>query len=175
MAVLTGNKLKLRAPEPEDLDLLYIWENDPEVWQISNTLTPFSRFTLKNYIENAHLDIYQAKQVRFMIDTLDTFSTIGTIDLFDFDPLHSRAGVGILIADNTRRKQGYAAEALDLLLDYCFSTLLLHQLYCNISSDNIASIGLFNKKGFVECGEKKEWIKTRDGWQSEFLYQLIRK
>ena len=175
MNKLSGDKIRLRAPEPEDLDLLYLWENDPEVWHVSNTLTPFSYYTLKNYIENSHLDIFQAKQLRLMIEIKDTSQTIGTIDLFDFDPFHNRTGIGILIGDVSQRKMGYASEALDILINYSFDILNLHQLYCGIGADNISSIRLFQSKEFVQCGEKKEWLKTAKGWQSEYLFQLIRK
>lgn len=175
MEILSGKNLQLRAPEPEDLDYLYQWENDPEIWQVSNTLAPFSRFTMKSYIESANLDIYAAKQLRLMIDLKGlTPLTIGTIDLFDFDPYHNRAGIGILIGDKKNRRQGFAEESLGLLINYCFQVLFLHQLYCNISSNNMASISLFQKKGFVKTGEKKDWLKTINGWENEDLYQLIR-
>lgn len=174
MARLKGEHILLRAPEPEDLDILYLWENDPEVWHVSNTLTPFSRYTLKNYIENSHLDIYQARQLRLMIELTETHDTIGTIDLFDFDPFHNRAGIGILIGDVTQRKKGFAGEALDVVIKYSFNILNLHQLYCGIGADNTSSITLFQSRNFVQCGERKEWLKTDSGWQSEFLFQLIR-
>lgn len=174
MGKLLSDKIRLRAPEPEDLDLLYLWENDPDVWHVSNTLAPFSYYTLKNYIENSHQDIYQAKQIRLMIDIRETPQTIGSIDLFDFDPFHNRAGVGILIGDVSQRKQGYAGEALDLLIDYGFEILNLHQLYCGIGADNISSIKLFKSRNFEQCGERKEWLKTSQGWQTEYLFQLIR-
>lgn len=175
MKLLTGENLHLRAPEPEDLEYLYMWENNPDVWTVSNTITPFSRFTLRNYIETSHLDIYQAKQLRLMIDIKETKRTIGSIDLFDFDPYHSRAGIGILIGDLTQQRKGYASEALDILIEYCFSTLALKQLYCNISKDNYNSISLFQKKEFVQCGEKKDWLKTPNGWQNELMFQLLRE
>jgi diamine N-acetyltransferase len=174
MTRLSGANILLRAPEPEDLDYLYLWENDPGVWHVSNTLAPFSRFTLKNYIENSHLDIYQARQLRLMIDLKDTGVPIGTIDLFDFDPYHQRAGIGILIGDVMERNKGYAAESVDLMIDYSFGILKLHQLYCNIGADNMNSIRLFLSKNFLKCGERKDWLRTDDGWQSEFIFQLIR-
>lgn len=110
-----------------------------------------------------------------MIDLKNPVVTIGTIDLFDFDPYHNRAGIGILIADTSYRRQGYAAEALDILIGYCFNMLTLNQLFCNISADNTASIGLFRNKGFEQSGEKKKWLKTPAGWESELFFQLFRE
>jgi len=179
---VTANKqnksiINLRALEPEDVDLLYRWENDPEIWSVSNTINPYSRFILEKYVENSHLDIYQVKQLRMMIDVktpgMKKPRTIGTIDLFDFDPYHNRAGVGILIGEKSYRKKGYASQALAQFIKYAFHTLQLHQLYCNIAIDNFESIGLFTKNGFLITGEKKDWLKTTAGYKNEYILQLI--
>jgi diamine N-acetyltransferase len=168
-------EIKLRAVEPEDLELLYEWENNNQYWIISNTVAPFSKFTLKRYIENSHKNIYETGQLRLMIDHIKKSKTIGTIDLFDFDPFHKRAGIGILIADENFRRKGYATMALKCLIDYCFKTLLLHQLYCNILPNNCESIDLFKKLGFEEIGIKKDWIKTDNGYLNEHFFQLIKE
>ncbi|HOK27364.1 MAG TPA: GNAT family N-acetyltransferase [Bacteroidales bacterium] len=164
----------LRAVEPEDLELLYQWENNIDYWLISNTIKPFSKYILKKYIENSHKTIFETGQLRLMIDTRENGKTIGTVDLFDFDPFHKRAGVGILIAEESSRRKGYATMALRCLIDYCFETLQLHQLYCNILSSNCESMELFRKLGFVETGVKKDWIKSSDGYLDEHFFQLIK-
>jgi diamine N-acetyltransferase len=167
--------IKLRALEPEDLELLYDWENDETYWSISNTVSPFSKYTLKRYIENSHKNIYESGQLRLMIEQTEDKITIGTIDIFEFDPFHKRAGIGILIADEAYRRKGYASLALTCLIDYCFKTLQLHQLYCNILSDNIVSINLFKKYGFSQSGIKKDWIMTGSGYMDVLMFQLINK
>lgn len=175
MTLLENNIIKLRPLEPEDLEIIYQWENDTSLWAVSNTITPFSKFILKKYIEESHLDIYQAKQFRFMIDlkTSETTKTIGIIDLFDFDPHHSRVGLGILIKEDKHKQKGYASNSIEVLLDYVFNTLLVHQVYCNIAIDNKASLKLFKKLGFEIIGLKKDWLKTNEGWKDEYILQLI--
>ena len=171
-----GNKIELRALEPEDLEILYQWENDQEVWKVSNTIVPFSRHILQKYIENAHLDIYQTKQLRLMIDYLaedNSRITLGAVDLFDFDPFHLRAGIGILIGETENRNKGFASLALTEIIRYSFKVLQLHQIYANITLDNKPSISLFEKLGFVLSGVKKDWIKTPDGFLDEATYQLL--
>jgi diamine N-acetyltransferase len=167
--------IKLRALEPEDLELLYEWENNDEYWIISNTISPFSRYTLKLYIENSHKTLYETGQLRLMIDLVPEKITIGTIDIFDFDSYHKRAGIGILIADEKYRHKGYATMALQSLIDYCFNTLQLHQLFCNIIENNTESLELFKKIGFKEIGVKKDWLKTIDGYLDERMFQLLDK
>ncbi len=167
----------LRALEPSDIELLYSWENDSEIWKVSNTIVPYSKYILKKYLENSHLDIYQTRQLRLMIDLKDDKQgnpkSIGTVDLFDFDPYHNRAGVGILIGDKSERKKGFASITLKKLIDYAFHTLQLHQIYCNILTDNKESLSLFQKHGFKLIGEKKEWIKMPGKFMGEYMLQLI--
>ena len=99
--------------------------------------------------------------------------SVGTVDLFDFDPFHLRAGVGILIASDKNRGKGYATMALKELIKYAFKTLQLNQLYCNISTDNEASMQLFQSCGFEMVGIKKKWIKTPTGYKDEAIFQLV--
>jgi diamine N-acetyltransferase len=174
--VYYSEKIALRAPEPEDLDLLYQWENDPEIWKVSNTITPFSRYILSKYIESAHIDIYQARQLRLMIDIItekEKAKTVGAIDIFDFEPFHLRAGIGILIGDKSARRKGYATKALEQVIQYAFETLQLNQLYCNINVDNKKSLILFENQGFKRVGIKKDWNKSLSGFVDEVLLQLI--
>ena len=176
MNYLENDIIKLRAPEPSDLDLLYKWENDTETWISGNTLTPFSRHILAKYIETAHLDIFETSQLRLMIDLKsDNMRTLGSIDLFDFDSFNRRAGVGILIAEKADRGKGYAREALKVLVVYCFELLGMHQLYCNIESDNKASLNLFKNQGFQIIGLKKDWLLRKNKYADEYLLQLINK
>lgn len=173
MVTLKGNNVYLRALEPEDLDFLFSVENDEEFWEISTTLAPFSRFILKQYLKNSTKDIYEVKQLRLVICTLEDIP-IGMIDLFDFDPKNKRAGLGILISDKIKHDKGYGGEALKLLCDYCFSHLDLHQVYANIGSENIKSIHVFEKNGFACAGTKKEWNFINGKFRDELLFQLIK-
>ncbi|MBC8147959.1 MAG: GNAT family N-acetyltransferase [Bacteroidetes bacterium] len=172
---MIGKKILLRALEPSDVDLLYKWENDQAIWKVSNTIIPFSKFMLEQYVISADQDIYTTKQLRLMIDLKESIvdKTIGSIDLFDFDPNNQRAGIAILITRENRNK-GYASEALELLINYAFNTLNLHQLYCNIDVDNKVSLKLFHNFDFKIIGTKKDWTYCDNEWNDEFMLQLVR-
>jgi len=172
---MTGPNVLLRAPEPADIDILYRWENDMRIWHLSNTITPFSKFAIEQYVLNAQDDIFSSKQLRLMIECHTAGSesgVVGSIDLFDFDPFHRRAGIGILLDESSRRK-GFASEAIGLLTEYCFKTLNLHQLYCNIEQSNTESIHVFTKAGFTACGNKQEWLFRNGQWMDELIFQKI--
>ena len=171
--ILENDGIRLRAVEPEDLELLYRWENDESNWKLSNTLVPYSRYILKKYIAGSGKSIYETGQMRLMIDIVPDERTVGTIDLYDFDHYHNRAGVGILIADPSDRKKGYASAALSCLINYAFDAIGLHQLWCNIQSTNPESMHLFTNHGFILCATRKEWIRTEEGYETEHTLQLI--
>jgi diamine N-acetyltransferase len=172
MQNLKGDKVHLRALEPSDIDEVYQWENDTSIWHLSNTIAPYSRFVLEQYLAEAHQDIFTAKQLRLVI-CLPSGKPVGCIDLFDFDPLNQRAGIGVLIAEPADRGKGYASESLSLLIAYSRDTLHLHQLYCNITAGNDSSLKLFTNLHFEICGTKKQWLRNSTGWTDELMLQRI--
>lgn len=172
--ILEHAHISLRALEPEDLETLYSWENNPSIWQLSGTLVPYSKYILKQYLENAGKDIFELKQLRLLIQLREENRPVGAIDLFDFDPHNQRAGVGILIADRGDRGKGYATEALETLLRYSFEVLGLHQLWCNIAVWNKPSIQLFKSAGFKVVGKKKDWLYNGAKFDDEWLLQCIK-
>lgn len=173
MITLKGKNLFLRALEPNDLEFIYAIENDESVWEISHTQTPYSRFLVRQYLENANQDIYEAKQLRLAICKNEDENAIGLIDLFDFDPKNNRAGIGILIKNTDDRNQGIGTEALGLLINYAFYNLNLKQLYANIDTQNTGSLKLFTNFGFQKIGVKKQWNLVNGVYKDEALFQLI--
>ena len=169
---LQGKNIILRALEPEDIDWLFQIENDATLWEISNTQQPYSRDLLQRYIAQAHQDIYTAKQLRLVIVYKEI--PVGIVDIFDFDPQHHRAGLGILVLPEFQ-SQGYASEALEIVINYAFSKLQMHQVYANITSDNYKSIALFEKLGFELVGNKEEWIYTPKSYKDELLFQKLNR
>ncbi len=170
--MLKGEQIYLRTLEPADADIILKWENNSDNWRVSNTLVPFSRKLIEDYVNSAQ-DIYSTKQLRFIICLVENDKEIGAIDIFDFDPYHLKVGLGILIAELEDRRNGYAKEAVLLIKEYCFNHLNLHQVYCNILSENKSSVDLFEKSGFTICGTKKDWVKSNDGWEDELMFQSI--
>ncbi len=172
MVTLKGKHIYLRALEPEDLEFIHEIENDESLWEISNTETPYSKYLIKQYLEESHKDIYQVKQLRLVISNYEN-EALGLIDVFDFDFKNRRAGIGILVRDSSKRNNGYGSEALKLLINYCFTHLNLHQLYCNITESNSASIKLFSNQGFRKVGLKEDWNLVNGSFKNEYLYQKI--
>jgi len=172
MALLENEHIRLRALEPEDLDLLYQWENNTDFWTVGHSVNPYSRYILKEYIANSHRDLFEMKQLRLIIELCSTGVAAGMIDLFDFDPHHRRAGIGILL-DPKYQGNGFAAEALTLLIDYSFSFLKLHQLYAHVPVSNEPSKKLFSSCGFTVTGTLTDWLTADKGYTDVQVMQLI--
>lgn len=172
METFKGKHIYLRALEPEDFDFIHEIENNQDVWEISNTITPFSKYIIKQYLDHAHKDIFEVKQLRLVISNY-AHEAIGMVDLFDFDFKNRRAGVGILIKDSINRGKGYGKETLQLLKAYCKIHLDLHQLYCNISEENDKSLKLFKTEGFEIIGLKKDWNFIHGSYKNEYLLQTL--
>ena len=171
--LLHGTVCRLRAVEPQDIDYIHRAENDPAVWDVSGTVAPYSRYSVENFVAEQQAGIYATHQLRMMIERTDDSRTVGMADLYDFDPVNLRAGVGILICDAADRRRGYAAEALLLLCDYAREVLRLHQLWCGVDAANRASLSLFRRAGFVRTGRRRDWRLTAGGWRDEIEMQKI--
>ena len=168
---ISHEKMTLRVAEPEDSDLLYRWENDRAVWRVSETIAPVSRFQIDQFLLGNN-DLLANRQLRLMIDLNGESQAVGSIDLFEYDPVNQRIGIGILI-DSPYRKRGLAAQALQLALTYLFDHLMVHQVHCLIDELNTESQHLFEGAGFVKAGQLKDWIKTPEGFIDVYSYQRI--
>lgn len=239
---LEGRRIRLRAVEPQDAEVLYAWENDPAVWAVSGTTEPFSREQIERFIDRQLQggDLFRTGQLRLMIETRGADKgackgadkgvdkgaggeageeprgkacneadgeagreacngadgepgertceeadgetcereaapcrAVGTVDLFEYDPLHGRAGLGILIYDPCDRRLGYARDAVETLCEYARNRLRMHQLWCCVGEANTASRALFRELGFREVGTKRDWLWSPEGYQNEILLQKI--
>ena len=171
MELLQRNGYRLRAPEPEDLGVMMQFENTPSLWEVSTPTGPYSRFYLKQYIETNQNDLYTDHQLRLMIEAPDK-QVVGIIDLCNFEPFHSRAEVGIVIAEEFRGK-GIGQLALNLLVGHCFDYLGIHQLFAYIDVTNEPCRHLFQKCGFEECAYLKDWMRTGKTYRDVVMVQHI--
>ena len=169
---LHNDVVALRALEPTDLDILYMWENDPRVWTASGTLTPYSRQMLWKYLEDYTGDIYQSRELRLMAVDSDSGEAVGTVDLFHFDPMNNRAELGLLVAPEYRGR-GYASAMLDLICDYARDHLGLRQLYVIITADNVPCIELFDRHGWRHSGTLRSWVRQGRDYTDACIYQCV--
>lgn len=163
--------ITLRSLTIEDLDFLIALENDPQFWHLSQTKQPYAKEDLENYIHNAQQSLAEACQQRFVISNTQK-TALGFIDLYAYDPLHRRAGVGILVHPRWQG-MGVGYKALEMLSDLAKNRFSLHQLYALISPENVKSLALFEKCDFSKSALKKDWYFYNDQFHDMWLYQKI--
>jgi diamine N-acetyltransferase len=171
MLTLEANICRLRALEPSDVDLLYVWENDPEVWRVSGTVAPLSYERLQRFVEEQNYDLYATRQMRLVVEAEGV--AVGTVDIFDFDPQHLRFGVGVLIYAQESRRRGYARAALEAVREYARRVMGLKQIWASVASDNEASVALFESLGFERCGLRRDWLRRGAEYVDVYEYQLL--
>lgn len=167
MSLTTGN-MSLRKLEPQDIPLMYLWENDSRSWQDGAVHNPLSQKDLRDYLSCTTGDIYKDGQLRLIISSNQ--QSVGCIDLYDFDPFNRKAGIGIYI-DEAYRKSGYATKAIEQVVDYAFNMLDLSMLYAFVAESNTSSIRLFSKCGFKQTATLSRWTKRGD----VLVFQLINR
>lgn len=167
---MNGELIRLRAVEPEDVDLIFIWENDETLWRYGAVKGPISRHQLWNYAQNYDADPMKNGEIRFVVEDINTGEAVGCIDLTEIDSYNCRAQVGIFIS-KLHRNRGLAQDALSLLNDYACKILGLHQVWAVIGRENTSSISLFEKSGFKSCGCLRSWIKIRTSYEDALIYQ----
>lgn len=168
---LRSDICRLRALEPTDLDVIYLWENDPAVWRVSGTIAPISRERLRQFIAEQSYDLYATHEMRLVIESEGV--TVGTLDIVDFDPHHRRFGIGILVYDTSHRRQGYARSAIALIKEYARNTLGVRQIWATVAADNSASIALFEGCGFERCGYRRAWLRRGTEYIDEVEFQAL--
>ena len=168
MFISDGN-ISIRIAEPEDAAQIYRWENDRSLWRVSETICPTSLFQIEQFLLG-NSDLISNRQQRFMVLLNGVKLPIGSIDLFDYDPINSRIGIGVLI-ENAYRGKGFATTSLQLCLNYLFNDLMVHQVHCIVDVTNEESHHLFKKLGFTESGRRHDWIKTPEGYVDVVFYQ----
>ena len=159
----------LRRPKLLDLDQLILWENNLDNSLFSENPIFYTAEQIEEFL-NSDQDIFSDGQIRFMIDFGGI--SVGCVDLFEYDIVNSRAGVGIFM-DEKFRNMGIAREALSLLKFICIKDYFISNLHANILHTNKASIQLFERAGFTKNGVKENWIRTENSMLDVWFFQCF--
>ncbi|MEU6725942.1 GNAT family protein [Nonomuraea wenchangensis] len=165
--MLTGRRVRLRALEPADSELLWRWYHDPEVGRWMDGTPPIS--LAQNIEKGQNRPRNTFEQMVLGIEALDDGRLVGYVALGDTDFRHGEAELqSIAIGDRDRWGAGYATDALRVICRYAFEEMGLHRLTLWVVADNAAAVRAYTKVGFVEEGRKREAFRAR-GKRHDFL------
>lgn len=167
-------EIYLRKCILEDVDFMLQMENDPEIWSVSQTVEPYSREEIENFLDNSKHDLYLDHQLRLMVVLKEIDQPIGSVDLFELDADKRSAGIGITILKDFRNMR-FGTKALKMLVQEAFNELGLLELNCTIFTNNKSSIKLFESKGFKCIKLLKKNTEFMGLVYDEYLYQLKKK
>jgi len=168
--LLSDGTVTLRAMEPADIDIILAWENDTREWTSATTAAPFSRRNIEEYVLTYDADPFSARQLRLMVEAGGR--AVGAIDLFDFDPVNRRAGLGLVI-DPAARGRGYSVRAIALMARYAAGRLGIHQLWAVTAVGNCPAVAMLRAAGFACAGTLRQWLRTSPGYADACFFQLI--
>lgn len=168
-----GESFSIRALEPGDLDVLFEIENDSRLWPLGISKEPLNREILTLYLSTMPGNLQRDGQLRMALYRVNSPQrALALVDLYDYDPVARKAGVGIAVLESERGK-GLGAIALKELMDYSRNILALRMLHAVIPVENAASLALFEKIGFEHVGRLKDWIWTNGAFEDAHMKQIF--
>lgn len=162
--------MRLRAIEPEDLELLYTIENDATNWWLGTQTAPLSRYHLREYIANNESDIFKDEQLRLIAE--HEGRVVGIIDLFNFSPRHQRAELGVAILASEQGR-GFAQMAIREIISYARDIVSLHQIYAIVPCRNLPSLRMLENVGFTSEMMLKDWVFIEGKYENAAVMQLF--
>ena len=151
---LVGKKCYLSPMNINDAEIFTEWLNDLE---ITSNLDIYSNI-INIEIEKEFLEKL-SKEHNYSIIDRETDKLIGSCGFIGLDHLNQTAETGIFIGDKNYWDKGYGTESLQLLLDYGFNALNLHNIMLRVYSFNKKAVRIYDKIGFKIIGKRREALK----------------
>ncbi len=154
------------------LDLTYCtseylaWMNNPEVYRYLETGGDYKIEDLRKYLESVEANPFM---LFWAIHIKETGKHIGNIKIDPVNKRHSLGEYGIMMGDSDEWGKGYAKEASNIVIDYCFRELRLRKITLGVVEDNSAALKLYRKLGFTIEGVYRD-----HGYYNGKLCNLIR-
>jgi diamine N-acetyltransferase len=159
---LVGLKVGLGPLSEAHYPLIERWRNDFSMIIISgDSVGPDSSIA----VENSWAPLIRGDRpgwYGFAIYELSSLRPIGYTNVRDVDGAHRTAEFGILIGDGEHRGKGYGTEATQLMLDFAFTALNVHNVWLDTISLNVGAIKAYLKAGFKEIGRRREAFRIGD-------------
>jgi RimJ/RimL family protein N-acetyltransferase len=166
---LEGERVYLSPITPEDAETYTAWLNNLET-SLNLTLAPQ---VISETKEREILEKMSREGGHFAVVRQDDDTILGNCGLLGLDQIHRTTEIGIFIGETEHRGQGYGAEAIELLLDYCFNLLNLHSVMLRVRSFNSQGIACYRKVGFREIGRRRESCMIGGRWYDEVFMDIL--
>lgn len=166
-----GEKVVLRAVEPEDWQAYLQWNADSESARLSYAIPfPPSAAAMRKHVEELSMqrgedDAYRWQIVNHLGDL------VGTINTHSVERRNGTFGYGLAVKREAQRK-GYAEEAIRLVLRYYFLELRYQKCTVDVYAFNEPSIRLHEKLGFTLEGRLRRMVFTNGQYHDALMYGI---
>ena len=174
MSQIYGERIRLRAPERNDIPMFVRWFNDAEVTAGLSLFLPMSLAQEEQWFENM-LKLPAVEHPMVMeVQQGDDWLAIGNVGLMAFDNVARSAEVGIVIGEKEYWDQGYGSETIKVLLKHGFETLNLHRIFLRVTSFNERAVHAYEKIGFVHEGRLREAVYYQGTYHDMLRMSVLR-
>jgi len=172
--MILGDKVVLRAIEPEDLDILMVWRNQPEFRKYFREYREINFEMQKKWFETIVLG--DRNTLMFSIVLQETGELIGCCGLCYINWIHRYAELSIYIGYRNAYidDNGYAEEACKLLFQYAFGELNLHKVWAEIYDFDEKKIELFRKLGMTTDGKLRDNYYYNGAWYDSLVFSVLK-
>ena len=147
--ILTSQRIELKPLDRSYCSESYVgWMNDPEVYKYMDSRGNYTLDKLEAYLAS----VEDSDMLFWAIIIKDSGKHIGNIKIDPVNTVHNFAEYGIMMGDRSEWGKGYAFEASQLVLDYCFKSLKIRKINLGVVDENVNGVRLYKKLGFVVEG-----------------------
>ena len=168
--MLHGEKVFLRPIETEDLKIIHKWRNSSQfLYAGIPTPTPYGK--LKDWYEEV---LKEEGKIFLICDRLND-NPIGTIRLFDIERKSYKGDLEIMIKGIDEDQDGYAIEAIQLFLNFCYKIKNLRRIAITITEDKENLLNILEKVGFKREGRKRRSVYRDGDYLDELVLAIFKK
>lgn len=155
----------LRPLTEEDIPLLLLWLNDPEIRRFIDRPLPLTKELEREFLERLKKD--SKTDIVFMIEVGG--KPVGIIGIHRINWFDGTAVTGTVISPGNQGK-GYGTDAKMALLNYAFDTLRLRKLLSTVKAFNERSLAYSKACGYeVEAKLREQHFVDGKYWDSIIL------
>ena len=170
-----GEKVKLRALEMDDLDIILKHFNNLEIRQYLNSQIPMSREAERKWLEGATVqNPWRDGGMTLAIEDKKSGEFIGSVSLFDISKQHKSAEFGIAIHKPDNLGRGYGTDATRVILWIGFHILGLNSIRLITMSENVRAQKAYEKAGFTRTGIFRQGAYVNGSFHDFIIMDILK-
>ncbi len=171
-----GEKVKLRALEMDDLNIILKHWNNLELRQYLDNQIPMSRNAERNWLENATVqNPWRDGRMTLAIENKKTGEFLGTASLFDISKQHKRAEFGIAIHNQENLGKGFGSDTTRVMLWISFHILGLNSIYLITLRNNERAQKAYENAGFKQAGVFRNAAYVNGAFQDFIIMDILKE